>query len=100
TVSAGAGSNVVLSYEYPTVLVDGASNELPVIFSSGWSEENDNNATGVVNIASDTNIENFPENPVVGVNLIYVMLGGTVSPINGQAPGLYTADVTLTAEYN
>ncbi|MBK7428990.1 MAG: DUF4402 domain-containing protein [Saprospiraceae bacterium] len=94
TVSAGEGTSVDLSYTFPTVLVNATLDELPISFTSGWGEANDNTATDPVTMAGTTNIDEFP------AGLVYVMLGGTVTPALSQAPGLYTADVTLTAEYN
>lgn len=99
TVSAGAGTSVDLSYSAPSELESGL-NTLPVSFTSGWGSANDGTATNPVSISAETNIAIFPTNDVSGSNLIYVILGGTVSPVTGQAPGLYVADVTLTAEYN
>lgn len=99
TVSAGAGTSVDLSYTVPTELESGL-NTLPVSFTSGWGNNNDNTASTPVSVSTGTNIATFPLNDVLGSNLIYVILGGTVSPVTGQAPGLYVADVTLKAEYN
>jgi hypothetical protein len=99
TVSAGAGTSVDLSYQVPTDLESGL-NTLPVTFTSGWGNANNNSASNAVSVSTETNIALFPTNDVSGANLIYVILGGTVTPAVGQAAGLYVADVVLTAEYN
>ncbi len=104
-VSAGAGSNVTLSYEsLPTELTNEASEStMDITYTSAWGESEDGtDATNDITTteAAESTISTFPTNDLSGENGIYVFLGGTAKPTTDQEAGTYTAEIKLTAEYN
>ena len=101
-VSAAATSGVTLSFtNIPNTLSNG-SETMGITYTAGWSNNIDATSTTEVDVteAVTTDIISFPENDLSGTNGIYVFLGGTVTAVSGQAPGVYTAEVTMSAVYN
>jgi hypothetical protein len=100
-VEAATGSNV--SWEFsvlPSALDrDGGSETMPITYVAGWSNVNDGDGTGMQNEGAITQGNGYTVNEVVDGEF-FVFLGGEVTPAAGQEAGVYTADVTLTAEYN
>jgi hypothetical protein len=103
SVSAAAGSNVQIQY---TTLPDNLMDELVSLpigsYTAGYHSADVFAAGTTFDAGTGTQVNAgvFPTNVVGDVNLIYVFLGGTVTPASDQAAGSYVAEITLTATYN
>jgi len=98
-ISAGNNANVSLSYTTIPTELDGPDNAtMPITFSSAWGTASiyDESGFETVNVTESENTDATTSNE----GEISVFLGGTVTPDNNQSQGTYTADVTLTVEYN
>ncbi len=93
-VTASIGSALTLEYTtLPSTLAGPGGATIDITYVSGFGTSND----GTDTTALDVNDENSIDSPA---DLFYVFLGGTVTSGEGQAPGVYQADITLTATYN
>ncbi len=99
-VEAATGSHVSFNFStLPSNLQIGEEGAtMPIVYTAAWGNTNDGSDLeedlgAVIQGEGDT---------VKGVEdgKFYVFLGGTVQPTNTQEAGVYTADITLTAEYN
>jgi len=99
-VEAATGSHVSFNFStLPSNLQvgeDGAT--MPIVYTAAWGNTNDGSDVeedlGSVSEEGGDTVEGVVD------GAFYVFLGGTVQPANDQAAGTYTADITLTAEYN
>ena len=99
-VEAATGSHVSFNFStLPGILQigeDGAT--MPIVYTAAWGNSNDGDEVeedlGAVIQGNGSTVEG------VAGGAFYVFLGGTVQPANDQAAGTYTAEITLTAEYN
>lgn len=106
SVSAAASSDVSIQFTtLPTALDedgDGTAT-LPIgTYTAGYHTANPYSGGTTFTAGDLTQLYtgNFPTNDVSGTNLIYVFLGGTVTPGAAQTPGTYQGSITLTATYN
>ncbi|WP_165967585.1 DUF4402 domain-containing protein [Algoriphagus formosus] len=105
-VFAGAGSNVILSFNNLTELVNG-TNKMPIIFNENEAGDEEttigygteSSSLTRLNVATSNPIT-FPTSTVDGKNGTYVYVGATVDAAADQVSGIYTATLTLTATYN
>jgi hypothetical protein len=106
TVSAAAGSNVQLQFTTLPVHLSYLTNQLSIgDYAAGYHTANPFTGGTTFTAATGTQVADgsFPTNPIglePAVNLIYVFIGATVTPITEQASGAYEANITLTATYN
>jgi hypothetical protein len=114
-VSAAPGSSVILDFDLPVELADGAK-KMEIVFNQGLEEATNTIAwvTGTTLTAIPNNqidghlIPSFPQGEVnVGTdanpnnkNAITVFVGGMVKPTSTQASGSYVGTISLTAAYN
>ncbi len=98
SINAGAGASIEFSFTTPSELAhtDGTSSGLTISgWDGNWADANDTEeATNSVNFTGANNVT------VPSTGDIFIFLGATVEPDNDQVAGSYTAEVTLTAEYN
>ena len=102
-VSAAPSSSVLLKFtDIPGVLTNGDNVEMEIEYIAGFGTNEAGTGTTGVNVEENapTSIDLFPSHEIGDANGIYVFLGGSVTPAPDQAPGTYTAQITLTAEYN
>jgi hypothetical protein len=97
-VSAAPTTSVKLTFTTPGNLVKGSDNLTIDTYTYGYGNTNDGSTA--TTFTGGTKDVTFPTNIVETVNGIYVFIGGTVKPSGTQAPGEYSADITLTATYN
>lgn len=109
TVSKGANSEVILSFDLPTNLTSG-SNNLEIEFADAsdtklsrltTSEASDGENPEDFTPGSDfVTLTSADYSSYFSATEFYVWLGGTVKPTNDQAQGEYSGQITLTATYN
>src|SRR6056297_112540 len=109
TVSKGANSEVILSFDLPMNLTSG-SNNLAIDFSDAsdtkltrltTSEASDGDNSQDFTPASDfVTLTSADHSSYFSATEFYVWLGGTVKPTNDQPQGEYVGEITLTATYN
>ncbi len=98
-VEAGTGSNVSWQFSVlPEVLDNEDETEtMSISYTAGWSNVEagtDMQDDGVITQGGGHTVNSVEDGE------FYVFLGGTVSPDAEQEAGIYTTEVTLTAEYN
>lgn len=110
TVSKGAASEVILSFTLPAQLSTTDNDNLAINFAddgdtklsrltttnavTGDNQQNFTPGTDFVTLTADGYASYF------NTTSFYVWLGGTVVPVNNQAQGRYSGEITLTATYN
>jgi hypothetical protein len=110
SVTKGVNSQVTLSWTLPTEL---AKTSLPTAtmgisfadYSAGTTKFATVDVLGALTPFTPSNtvpttISSAAFNAAFAANSFVVHLGGEVSPVTGQTPGAYTANITLTATYN
>lgn len=109
TVSKGANSEVILSFELPSNLVNGTNN-LVIDFADASDTKlsrlttseasNGDNSQDFTPGSDFVTLTSSDYSSYFSATEFYVWLGGTVKPTNDQAQGEYTGEITLTATYN
>ena len=100
-ISGTAGAEIAMDFALPAALVVGPSN-MPIAFGPGAGCQIGSLAffrffCGSFDPAA-TLVRRIP-NTGAPYNVIFVWLGGTVSPTPTQAPGIYRGTITLTVAY-
>ncbi len=99
-VEAATGAHVSFNFStLPTNLQVGDEGAtMPIVYTAAWGHDNDGSDVeedlGSITEGNGDTVEGVENGE------FYVFLGGTVQPANDQETGDYTADITLTAEYN
>ncbi len=100
-ISGTSGAEIAMSFALPTALVVGP-NSMPIAFGPGAGcQVGSLSFLRFVCGAFNPAVTLVRRIPNVGppFNVIYVWLGGTVSPTPAQAPGIYRGTITLTVAY-
>lgn len=94
-VSAASSTSVKLTFVTTKALAKTDGTPLQTEYTYGWDTAESYNATEATSGTFDESIE-----VIMPTNVIYVFVGGEVSPTVDQALGHYEGAITLTATYN
>jgi len=96
SIAGTPSAEVSMTFTLPANLASGANN-LPIATWTGYHNTT-NNATAGGSAFTPSGASTLA-NLAAGTGLRFVFVGATVSPAGGQAPGAYTAQVTMNVVY-
>jgi hypothetical protein len=97
TVSGQSGAGVQLTFPSTPVVMTGTGLDIPLGLQLVYNTANDPTGGSTIDPVATPNPITTLSSDATGV--LYVFLGGTVTPDGAQAPGNYSATFTLSAAY-
>jgi hypothetical protein len=97
TVSGQSGAGVQLTFPSTPVVMTGTGIDIPLGLQLVYNTANDPSGGSTIDPVATPNPITTLSSDATG--LLYVFLGGTVTPDAAQVPGSYSATFTLSAAY-